>query len=41
MFKKERMDQLQTFTTSDYLSKNNGFDNNKLQNKKKIWRKKN
>ena len=29
------MDRLQTFTTSDYLLKNNCFDNNELQNRDK------
>ena len=36
---KELMVHLQTFTTCDYLFKNNCFDNNKLQNRKKKWEK--
>ena len=32
---KEFMVELQTFTTNDYLFKNNCFDNNKLKNRKK------
>ena len=36
---KEIMVQLQTFTQSDYLLKNNCFDNNSLQNWKKKWEK--
>ena len=32
---KDLMVQLKTFITSDYLLKNNCFDNNKLQNRKK------
>ena len=34
---KELMVQRQTFTTSDYLLKNNCFDNSSLQNRKKKW----
>ena len=30
---------LKTFTTSDYLLKNNCFDNNKLINRKNKWEK--
>ena len=33
------MVQLQIFTTSDYVLKNNCFDNNLLQNRKKKWEK--
>ena len=31
------MVQLQTFTTSDYLLKNNCFENNEFKNQRKKW----